>query len=95
MNIMKKITDDYKMTLYSHLLFLFLPFFFLTFNLSSESIYRRGARRWRKLYCANGHTFQAKRFNRVNLSLLNIDNLRNLGFSSLLLFLSKGVIRVT
>ncbi|GAB5576672.1 protein kinase C iota type isoform X1 [Prionailurus iriomotensis] len=22
------------------------------------------ARRWRKLYCANGHTFQAKRFNR-------------------------------
>lgn len=32
-----------------------------------ESIYRRGARRWRKLYCANGHTFQAKRFNRVRL----------------------------
>ncbi|XP_024901831.1 protein kinase C iota type isoform X3 [Pteropus alecto] len=29
-----------------------------------KSIYRRGARRWRKLYCANGHTFQAKRFNR-------------------------------
>ncbi|KAF5922156.1 hypothetical protein HPG69_007042 [Diceros bicornis minor] len=42
-----------------------------------ESIYRRGARRWRKLYCANGHTFQAKRFNRVNLSLLNVDNLRH------------------
>uniref|UniRef100_A0A2I3SQA3 protein kinase C n=1 Tax=Pan troglodytes TaxID=9598 RepID=A0A2I3SQA3_PANTR len=29
-----------------------------------QSIYRRGARRWRKLYCANGHLFQAKRFNR-------------------------------
>uniref|UniRef100_A0A4W3I4U7 protein kinase C n=1 Tax=Callorhinchus milii TaxID=7868 RepID=A0A4W3I4U7_CALMI len=29
-----------------------------------KSIYRRGARRWRKLYCVNGHTFQAKRFNR-------------------------------
>ncbi|XP_069932775.1 protein kinase C zeta type isoform X1 [Oryctolagus cuniculus] len=29
-----------------------------------ESIYRRGARRWRKLYRANGHLFQAKRFNR-------------------------------
>ncbi|KAB0399474.1 hypothetical protein E2I00_015784, partial [Balaenoptera physalus] len=28
------------------------------------SIYRRGARRWRKLYRANGHLFQAKRFNR-------------------------------
>ena len=31
-----------------------------------ESIYRRGARRWRKLYKVNGHIFQAKRFNRVN-----------------------------
>ena len=65
--------------------------FLKTFNLCLESIYRRGARRWRKLYCANGHTFQAKRFNRVNLSLLNVANLRNLFFSSLLLFPSKGV----
>ncbi|XP_077835775.1 protein kinase C zeta type isoform X3 [Macaca mulatta] len=31
---------------------------------ASQSIYRRGARRWRKLYRANGHLFQAKRFNR-------------------------------
>ncbi|XP_075045692.1 protein kinase C zeta type isoform X2 [Mixophyes fleayi] len=31
---------------------------------SEESIYRRGARRWRKLYRVNGHLFQAKRFNR-------------------------------
>lgn len=31
----------------------------------TESIYRRGARRWRKLYYASGHAFQAKRFNRV------------------------------
>lgn len=30
------------------------------------SIYRRGARRWRKLYRINGHIFQAKRFNRVS-----------------------------
>jgi len=29
-----------------------------------RSIYRRGARRWRKLYRVNGHLFQAKRFNR-------------------------------
>ncbi|NXY84282.1 KPCZ kinase, partial [Alcedo cyanopectus] len=29
-----------------------------------SSIYRRGARRWRKLYRVNGHLFQAKRFNR-------------------------------
>ncbi|KAH1025760.1 hypothetical protein HUJ05_010422 [Dendroctonus ponderosae] len=28
-----------------------------------RSIYRRGARRWRKLYRINGHIFQAKRFN--------------------------------
>uniref|UniRef100_A0A8C6UYL5 protein kinase C n=1 Tax=Neogobius melanostomus TaxID=47308 RepID=A0A8C6UYL5_9GOBI len=31
-----------------------------------KSIYRRGARRWRKLYYASGHAFQAKRFNRVS-----------------------------
>lgn len=31
-----------------------------------RSIYRRGARRWRKLYRINGHIFQAKRFNRVS-----------------------------
>lgn len=36
-----------------------------SFPLSTESIYRRGARRWRKLYYASGHAFQAKRFNRV------------------------------
>ena len=34
-----------------------------------KSIYRRGARRWRKLYRLNGHIFQAKRFNRVSLHL--------------------------
>ena len=33
---------------------------------SLESVYRRGARRWRKLHRANGHLFQAKRFNRVS-----------------------------
>jgi atypical protein kinase C iota type len=32
-----------------------------------RSIYRRGARRWRKLYRVNGHLFQAKRFNRVRI----------------------------
>lgn len=42
---------------------LFLYAFLLSFP---ESIYRRGARRWRKLYRANGHLFQAKRFNRVS-----------------------------
>ena len=34
---------------------------FLTGNM-----YRRGARRWRKLYRINGHLFQAKRFSRVS-----------------------------
>ncbi|XP_028848430.1 protein kinase C zeta type isoform X2 [Denticeps clupeoides] len=38
--------------------------FFTSCHDSSESIYRRGARRWRKLYRVNGHLFQAKRFNR-------------------------------
>lgn len=37
-----------------------------------ESIYRRGARRWRKLYRVNGHLFQAKRFNRVSALSLKI-----------------------
>lgn len=31
------------------------------------SIYRRGARRWRKLYRINGHIFQAKRFSKVSV----------------------------
>lgn len=35
-----------------------------------RSIYRRGARRWRKLYRINGHIFQAKRFNRVCIQLV-------------------------
>lgn len=35
--------------------------------LTLGSIYRRGARRWRKLYRINGHIFQAKRFNRVSI----------------------------
>lgn len=39
--------------------------FLILFSLFTESIYRRGARRWRKLYYASGHAFQAKRFNRV------------------------------
>ena len=36
---------------------------------AAGNIYRRGARRWRKLYKVNGHTFQAKRFSRVSQSL--------------------------
>lgn len=44
-----------------------------TFLVSSlESIYRRGARRWRKLYRVNGHLFQAKRFNRVSTVAWNV-----------------------
>lgn len=45
----------------------FLHTFLVSF---AESIYRRGARRWRKLYRANGHLFQAKRFNRVSAAAL-------------------------
>ncbi|KAL7990985.1 hypothetical protein Chor_014415 [Crotalus horridus] len=44
-----------------------------------ESIYRRGARRWRKLYCANGHTFQAKRFNRRAHCAICTDRIWGLG----------------
>ena len=51
------------------ILLIYYVFSGFTFHISlyllicSESIYRRGARRWRKLYHANGHLFQAKRFN--------------------------------
>lgn len=38
----------------------------LNYQVEDRSIYRRGARRWRKLYRINGHIFQAKRFNRVS-----------------------------
>lgn len=42
----------------------------LNYQTEDRSIYRRGARRWRKLYRINGHIFQAKRFNRVSFALL-------------------------
>lgn len=38
----------------------------MNYQTEDRSIYRRGARRWRKLYRINGHIFQAKRFNRVS-----------------------------
>lgn len=40
---------------------------FKAFSPLLESIYRGGARRWRRLYCVNGHLFQTKRFTRVSL----------------------------
>lgn len=40
----------------------------ISYQAEDRSIYRRGARRWRKLYRINGHIFQAKRFNRVSLN---------------------------
>lgn len=50
----------------------------IDYQAEDRSIYRRGARRWRKLYRINGHIFQAKRFNRVSfvgwlLQKLSID----------------------
>lgn len=44
-----------------------LPPQHMNYQVEDRSIYRRGARRWRKLYRINGHIFQAKRFNRVSL----------------------------
>ncbi|KAK6628584.1 hypothetical protein RUM43_002399, partial [Polyplax serrata] len=43
------------------------------------SIYRRGARRWRKLYRVNGHIFQAKRFNRRAFCAFCEDRIWGLG----------------
>ena len=36
------------------------------------NMYRRGARRWRKLYVYNGHSYQAKRFSRVRIFWLSV-----------------------
>nr|ADZ96018.1 aPKC kinase polarity protein short isoform 2 [Paracentrotus lividus] len=44
-----------------------------------RNIYRRGARRWRKLYKVNGHTFQAKRFSRRALCAYCADRIWGLG----------------
>lgn len=44
-----------------------------------KSIYRRGARRWRKLYRVNGHIFQAKRFNRRAFCAFCSDRIYGLG----------------
>ncbi|XP_053675919.1 atypical protein kinase C [Anopheles nili] len=44
-----------------------------------RSIYRRGARRWRKLYRINGHIFQAKRFNRKAFCAFCHDRIWGLG----------------
>lgn len=44
-----------------------------------RSIYRRGARRWRKLYLVNGHKYQAKRFARNALCKVCEDRIWGLG----------------
>ncbi|CAG2111447.1 unnamed protein product [Medioppia subpectinata] len=44
-----------------------------------KSIYRRGARRWRKHYRLNGHIFQAKRFNRRAFCAYCSDRIWGLG----------------
>jgi len=43
-------------------------------SFSEGSIYRRGARRWKKMYYVNGHTFQARRFNRVSIIPFNLSH---------------------
>lgn len=44
-----------------------------------RSIYRRGARRWRKIYLVNGHKYQAKRFARNALCKVCQDRIWGLG----------------
>ena len=39
-----------------------------------RNMYRRGARRWRKLYRVNGHLYQAKRFSRVGIFVIVLFN---------------------
>lgn len=44
-----------------------------------RNIYRRGARRWRKLYRVNGHLFQAKRFSKRAVCYFCSDRIWGLG----------------
>lgn len=44
-----------------------------------RNMYRRGARRWRKLYRINGHLFQAKRFSRKAVCAYCSDRIWGLG----------------
>lgn len=44
-----------------------------------RNMYRRGARRWRKLYRVNGHLFQAKRFSRRAVCAFCSDRIWGLG----------------
>ncbi|ESO89925.1 hypothetical protein LOTGIDRAFT_124219, partial [Lottia gigantea] len=44
-----------------------------------RNMYRRGARRWRKLYRVNGHLFQPKRFSRKAFCQLCTDRIWGLG----------------
>ncbi|CAG5124529.1 unnamed protein product [Candidula unifasciata] len=44
-----------------------------------RNMYRRGARRWRKLYRVNGHLYQAKRFSRKAVCALCQDRIWGLG----------------
>ncbi|XP_052821056.1 protein kinase C iota type-like isoform X1 [Mya arenaria] len=44
-----------------------------------KNMYRRGARRWRKLYRVNGHLFQAKRFSRKAVCEFCQDRIWGLG----------------
>ena len=44
-----------------------------------RTIYRRGARRWRKLYLVNGHKYQAKRFARNTFCKVCNDKIWGLG----------------
>jgi len=44
-----------------------------------RNMYRRGARRWRKLYRVNGHLFQAKRFSRKAVCAFCGDRIWGLG----------------
>lgn len=36
------------------------------------NIYRRGAKRWRKIHIVNGHSFVAKRFSRVSVTCFSL-----------------------
>ncbi|KAL3093152.1 hypothetical protein niasHT_022602 [Heterodera trifolii] len=48
-----------------------------------KTVYRRGARRWKKIYSVNGHNFHQKRLNKRTICALCQDNIWGLGRAGL------------
>jgi len=56
-----------------HTVFLCCVIFIYNLFFNFIGLYRRGARRWRKIYQFNGHSFVARRFGKVSPNKVTLD----------------------